>query len=364
MGATAVLNQSDSAREKSLLRSFSAIHYSRFDASNTDVSDSYTKDHRGSPLALDHWNEVTLNRRKGCHRTKPSRSRTCIPSNIRGELQAPPFTKAGLPHPKNNNNKFQRGQSLFTADVAQDIARNPVKENKHELQRFVERISGENDAMRRRATVSSALSHGSILMSERYKSAEHHNGFRRDYKIGDSIRSPSHMIDEPTLEQILQGVNALSKHDFAFIKRSDGSYSYAILAYSSMERVKGTLSMEDSMTFVINSAGATKTVRRRYWSHYVRRVSVEREHRRPDKFVTKTPSVPRCSPSIDKHLKAYSAMLCRREGTPPVLCQEIQEETSCDPPSIIEFIAQADDECSLISSVSDRARAQSRRRTC
>ena len=60
-----------------------------------------------------------------------------------------------------------------------------------------------------------------------------------DCTIGETLRSSSHMSIEAISEQDIQAIGSLDEHDFAFIKRSDGSYTYAILAYRSMEPVKG-----------------------------------------------------------------------------------------------------------------------------
>ncbi len=60
---------------------------------------------------------------------------------------------------------------------------------------------------------------------------QRNKGFRGDYDLGDSARASSHMIVEPTSKQALQAAGSLNKHDFAFVKRSDGSCTYAILAY-------------------------------------------------------------------------------------------------------------------------------------
>ena len=90
-------------------------------------------------------------------------------------------------------------------------------------------------------------------------------GFREHYDLGDAIRSPSHMINEPISEQATKAVDVLRKHDFAFVKRSDGSYSYAILAYRS----------EESMTFVMNGSGSTKMISKRHWSKLIRLVASE-----------------------------------------------------------------------------------------
>jgi len=372
MGAPAVNNQPPSACEKSLLRSFSAIHYSHIDARSYDASDSYIGGHRCSSSKRDHWND----KRGGNCPSPPSPTPTRPIIKVKNELPALPFAKTGLSHPRRESvrgnlvkskKKFQSRHSLFTAGVAQEMVRTLAKETKQKRQQLMHGIADSNDSPRRRAFVSFAPSHCSNSMSmntgKRNMVAEHYNGFRRDYRIGESLRCPSHMIDEPTLEKALQGVNSLSKHDFAFVKRSDGSYSYAILAYRSMEPGKGTMPMEECMTFVINDAGSSKVLHKRHWSQYIRRVAtMEKEDPQPVKTEVKTHAAHRSPPSLDKHLKAYSALFCQ-EINPPVLCQEIEEENVPFPPRLVEFVprSQIDEECSLISSVSDRARAQSRR---
>ena len=92
-------------------------------------------------------------------------------------------------------------------------------------------------------------------------------GFRRDYKLGETLRSPSHMIAsaQPTSEENMN-IDSLQKHDFAFIKRSDGSYTYSILACIDDEG--------ERMTFVLDNKGSTKVIRKRHWNKLVCLVSV------------------------------------------------------------------------------------------
>jgi len=212
-------------------------------------------------------------------------------------------------------------------------------------------MTDNNDKPSRRASVSFVPlpnSSSSMENENRQTVEQQHKGFRKDYSIGEKTRSPSHMIIEPTSDQAIQVISSLKKHDFAFVKRSCGSYSYAILAYRSMEPIKGAIdkSMEECMTFVMSDVGSTKMVRKRH-SHFVRLVSMEGSDPRPVSTTTKTYATPNCPP-----------LLCR-EIIPPVLCQEIEHESEIDwvLPSMISFVPQMDEECSLISSVSDRARA-------
>ena len=139
-------------------------------------------------------------------------------------------------------------------------------------------------------------------------------GFRKDYKIGETLRTPSHMIVEPTDEQACRAADSLDNHDFAFVRRSDGSFSYAIMAYRSVEPPErgNQKSTEECMTFAMSGVGSTKKVRKKHWGKYVRLVSM-------DGLV----------------------------GHPPI--------------GMISFDPQMNDDHSIISSVSDRARASSRR---
>ena len=77
-------------------------------------------------------------------------------------------------------------------------------------------------------------------------------GFRRDYELGETLRSPSHMIAQPTFEE---NMDSLQKHDFVFIKRSDGSYTYSILACRNEDG--------ERMTFIPDNDASTNVIRRR-----------------------------------------------------------------------------------------------------
>ena len=175
-----------------------------------------------------------------------------------------------------------------------------------------------------------------------------HAGFRHDYVIGDALRSPSHMIVDPSSERSLAKIGALQEHDFAFVRRSDGSFSYAILAYRHASPVKGARgrtgkgSTEECLTFVVSEIGTTKMVRRRFWSKFVRLV------RAP----------PADGPRVEERAASTGGELER-----PVLCQEIESHDDSTPPKTIAFVPpDFNEECSLISSVSDRARGLARRR--
>mmetsp|Transcript_13125 Transcript_13125/g.26987 ORF Transcript_13125/g.26987 Transcript_13125/m.26987 type:complete len:302 (+) Transcript_13125:115-1020(+) len=112
-----------------------------------------------------------------------------------------------------------------------------------------------------------------------------HRGYREDYTLGDVVRSPSDMVSNCDEETSLQSVSSLFMHDFAFIKRSDGDWTYAVLALRSFETVKGDL--KECMTFVVNSFGAMKTIDDSQWGNYIRLVSTKTKNDNSTKPATK-----------------------------------------------------------------------------
>jgi len=106
-------------------------------------------------------------------------------------------------------------------------------------------------------------------------------GFRRDYSLGVTARCLSHMIIDRTTtpEQVFQSIDKLKALDFAFIKSSDGSYSYAILACRTLEPLNSTRKstsriLEECMVFLVSDAGSTVKLRKSRWVECVRLVSV------------------------------------------------------------------------------------------
>eukprot|EP00956_Cyclotella_meneghiniana_P024146 scaffold48140_cov68-Cyclotella_meneghiniana.AAC.10 len=88
------------------------------------------------------------------------------------------------------------------------------------------------------------------------------------YAIGDVAQSSTHMVIETCVRAALINVCKLKTHDFAFVKRSDGSWTYAILA----GYCKDT-NNEDIMVFVTNKKGGSKAIKIRDWAKLVRPVA-------------------------------------------------------------------------------------------
>lgn len=96
----------------------------------------------------------------------------------------------------------------------------------------------------------------------------------RGYTLGDTLRSQSHMVIEPTRERTIQAVDSLQTSDFAWIKRSDKTYSYAMV----LEK------RDDSIVFLVEASGSTKSFPRHLWSKsFIRSVATrDRAEERKD----------------------------------------------------------------------------------
>eukprot|EP00580_Thalassiosira_gravida_P019949 CAMPEP_0201659908 /NCGR_PEP_ID=MMETSP0494-20130426/2657_1 /ASSEMBLY_ACC=CAM_ASM_000839 /TAXON_ID=420259 /ORGANISM="Thalassiosira gravida, Strain GMp14c1" /LENGTH=488 /DNA_ID=CAMNT_0048137597 /DNA_START=626 /DNA_END=2090 /DNA_ORIENTATION=+ len=82
-----------------------------------------------------------------------------------------------------------------------------------------------------------------------------------------------------TPEQVFQSIDKLKALDFAFIKTSDGSYSYAILTCRTLEPLNSTRKstsriLEECMVFLVSDAGSTVKLRKSRWVECVRLVSM------------------------------------------------------------------------------------------
>ena len=207
-----------------------------------------------------------------------------------------------------------------------------------------------------------------------------HLGFRPDYKLGDTLRTPDDVIVQPSREAQLIAVRSLSQHDFAFVQRSDGSFSYGILAFS--KPASEGESREEALVFVLCEEGSTKSVKRKYWNDRIRLVNTIRGHgevavnaSRPDTAVGVSRShSPTCVRDRVDHDAYYrrdeQQRQCDHQGRPThpnglkvgplsfsrgdldALPGAGERDLSC-PPSEIRFVnGQQEEEYSVMSSVS------------
>lgn len=328
MVATADHHLSSLAREQSLRKCFMAIHHkssSPFDdarimspmVSNAEDDSEVNRDN----IFKKHRDDQALRRRRSISGPVQCRDILATGTPPIHELPALPYSKYDQRQQRESSrdrpvkNRYQRRSSGITANIEQKIVSKRMNKKQQEQP---------------------CLTKNKVLDSIKPKrqASEHQcNGFRADYRLGEIIRSSSHMI--PTSEQVL----TLKKYDFAFVKRSDGSYSYAILADRSFAPMKGASkpeSTEECMRFVMGVSGMTKMVRKRNWRKCIRLVSME----------GLDPHGTRCPQQVP-------VIVCQEVS--PVTHEEIEEDCV---PNMVSFdpITVLDEECSLISSVSDKAR--------
>lgn len=88
----------------------------------------------------------------------------------------------------------------------------------------------------------------------------------RVLKLGD-VASPQDMHIEFDSQRQYENVESLAIHSFAFILRSTGDWTYAIISDRPVES-----GPDASIRFVLNSRGSTKTIKAKNWSTHIRLV--------------------------------------------------------------------------------------------
>ena len=68
--------------------------------------------------------------------------------------------------------------------------------------------------------------------------------------------------------EALQNASSLKALDFAFVLRSNGTWTYSVVAERSYHKDLGLV-----LRFVLDKKGTTKTLKRKYWERGVRTVN-------------------------------------------------------------------------------------------
>jgi len=181
------------------------------------------------------------------------------------------------------------------------------------------------------------------------------------YKIGDTLRDPSHMSAEQTEDALLAAVESLQNHDFCFLRRSDGTYTYSILAYRTMEPLRpsspkggGSPGEEECMTFVVSGTGCTKMIKRRQWTEFVRRCAVPPPAAAADSDEPPQPqgAAAGCAATTEALEKAAEAEDNLRRIRREFYATRRPDPGGWAPPASIEFGIGGDDDISVVSDVS------------
>ena len=109
---------------------------------------------------------------------------------------------------------------------------------------------------------SSSLLHAGPNMQQVKPSAE----ISQELELGD-VASPRDILIPSSAHQAHEEAASLAIHSFAFILRSTGEWTYAILSDRPIETGPNA-----SMRFVVNTEGNTKTLKAKHWASYIRLV--------------------------------------------------------------------------------------------
>jgi len=89
------------------------------------------------------------------------------------------------------------------------------------------------------------------------------------YTLGDTLRSYEDTLHNES-QRNSRAIRRLKQYDFAFVKRSDMNWSYAILADRLERKVHASVGKtEEMMIFVIARNGQTKSIFKRHWEKYI-----------------------------------------------------------------------------------------------
>lgn len=149
------------------------------------------------------------------------------------------------------------------------------------------KISTSNPSL---SSLSDTRRQPSVSSGSRAKAGRRKKRNPRRYKLGEVCRSPSDMILYRSNTDAIDSASLLNKMDQAFLKRSTGLWTCAVVAERSLQpQLKGVknhwftsdeiedlpdnVEMEESLLFVIDEDGATKIVKRKHWGRFVRRMA-------------------------------------------------------------------------------------------
>eukprot|EP00956_Cyclotella_meneghiniana_P020178 scaffold35268_cov36-Cyclotella_meneghiniana.AAC.3 len=189
---------------------------------------------------------------------------------------------------------------LSTGTYSQDIehhfalsATNTVSTSNYEMTENQHHCQVEMPTATTRATIETAQYPTNIEQSHKRNDVQSNSLSRPPYNLGDIARTPKHMITQESDVEAIHSASLLKVNELAFLKRSNGLWTTAILADRSLQPTKTMqrrsanwyseweiasfkevedTEFEETFLFVINEEGAKKIVQRRHWGKYVRRM--------------------------------------------------------------------------------------------
>mmetsp|Transcript_32659 Transcript_32659/g.64984 ORF Transcript_32659/g.64984 Transcript_32659/m.64984 type:complete len:450 (+) Transcript_32659:76-1425(+) len=179
----------------------------------------------------------------------------------------PKATKNRLPRKSHSFHETRSSSSQSRASVS-----GPSTNNKLHRRMMPKRHSDE-------AWIRAAMSRGQPTKLSKCSSKIHKRRGKK-YHLGDTAISKSDcvLLSDDTFcgrDTYLTSISSLDIFDSAFVKRSNGQLTYAILVdrFFDEDAEHGGKRGEECMKFVLNSKGATKTIRTGLWLDMIRLVN-------------------------------------------------------------------------------------------
>lgn len=107
-------------------------------------------------------------------------------------------------------------------------------------------------------------------ISDSFSSCRNNTTFLPHLELGD-VGTSLDMTIEPNMYKALKKANFLLAHDFAFVLRSNGQWTYAMVAHRGP--IGTSDGEEDALLFVLDMKGSTKKLSRKHWSSCIRMVN-------------------------------------------------------------------------------------------
>lgn len=156
----------------------------------------------------------------------------CVSS--RGELPSPdrsrlnPTCEISKTLEKSTLQKSKHLGQRAISGYTNEILSKSLKEQNKSLQKIITEKQNPQDHLS-----TAELFERMMLSDKQANQLRYSGGYRDNYYLGGEVTSASHMVSKYTPERAIPSVDLLQAHDFAWVKRSDGLLTYAILAHRS-----------------------------------------------------------------------------------------------------------------------------------
>jgi len=222
-----------------------------------------------------------------------------------------------------NNTFSRRRKQEEDSDLAVGATSNVSDQKAPCLSRMREQLSHAKGVIAQANT--SSNSQPSTSMEQTQQQMDYVR-MRQDYKVGDTARTTSHMVTFLSPDKATEALQSLCIQDFAFVKRADGRFTYAKVAFRTDKNANFNQSpLDESITFLLTPTGSTKTIKKSYWSEFVRLLSPTSDFRKDQAFPFDDDKA-RLVQEFGDGINEQDAKLSHQKGQQSKLVQQNQRE--------------------------------------